>query len=207
MSIYINSPTIRACQPEDENRLLEICHITGDISIDRYLFGLRWCLYYLWFQSENSFVAVDSTSELVLGYILGALDTAVQEQHFQDVMVPKIKQYWQSIHPKSLKTWDGYIKLRLSETSIFKELYPEYPAHLHINIDPAYQRRGLGHLLIQAYEDNLTQHNIPGYHLIVGADNQAGIAFYHKIGLTKLQKFPGVGKNIVLAFGKKLSSA
>lgn len=196
--------TIRSLLPEDEDRLLEICYLTGTTSLDKYLFGLRWCLYYLWHQPENSFVAVDQRSGLVLGYILGALDTPQMEKHFRQVMVPLIRKSWRKTRHKTLTGWKDYLKLLASSNSgLFKELYTEYPAHLHINIHPDHQRKGLGYQLIRVYEANLINKQVPGYHLLVGGDNQAGISFYRKIGLTELKKVPSVGKSLVIAFGKK----
>jgi ribosomal protein S18 acetylase RimI-like enzyme len=198
--------TIRSLRPEDEDRLLEICYLTGShTTADQYLFGLRWCLYYLWHQPDNSFAAVDGQSGLVLGYIFGALDTPSMEQHFRQVMVPKIKQQWKSTHPKTIRSWAGYLQLRLTEIPVFKDLYAEYPAHLHINIHPEHQRQGIGYQLIQAYEANLVKKHIPGCHLLVGADNQAGISFYRKLGLTALKKFPPFGPGLVIAFGKRFA--
>jgi ribosomal protein S18 acetylase RimI-like enzyme len=194
---------IRNLCPKDEEQLVEICYLTGThTTSDKYLFGLRWCLYYLWHQSENSFAAVDENSGQVVGYILGALDTTAMEQHFQQVMVPKIKQHWQNTHHKTVLKWGRYIMLRMTESSAFKSLYPTYPAHLHINLHPEYQRKGIGRQLMQTYEDNLHKHEIPGYHLVVGADNQVGISFYRKLGLNQLKKFPSIGHSLVIAFGK-----
>jgi ribosomal protein S18 acetylase RimI-like enzyme len=196
---------IRNLLPKDEDRLMEICYLTGNpILDDKYLFGLRWCLYYLWHQPENSFAAADRGTDEMVGFMVGALDTAAQEQHYRQVMVPEVKRCWKRYHPKTLRAWAGYLLLRLPEISIFNSLYAEYPAHLHINIHPDYQRQGIGQRLFQAYEANLARHKIPGYHLLVGADNQVGISFYRKLGLTELKKFPAVGKSLVFVFGKKI---
>jgi len=197
--------TIRKLLPKDEERLLDICYLTGSPMLaDKYLFGLRWCLNYLWHQPEHSFAAADAATDEMAGFLVGALDTAAQEQHYREVMVPEVKRCWKRYHPKTPRAWVGYLLLRLPEISVFKGLYAEYPAHLHINIHPDYQRQGIGHRLFQAYEANLAKHHIPGYHLQVGADNQAGISFYRKLGLTELKRLPAVGKSLVIVFGKKM---
>ncbi|HKJ28087.1 MAG TPA: GNAT family N-acetyltransferase [Anaerolineales bacterium] len=193
----------RNLSPEDEARLIEICYLTGTTVLDKYLFALRWCLYYLWYEAENSFAAVDTASGQVVGYILGTLETAAQEAHFRQVVVPKIKTYWRSSHRKTLRTWAAYrALLRTTDSSLFHDLYAQYPAHLHINTHPDHQRKGIGHKLIQAYEANLMARGVPGYHLLVGGDNEIGIAFYRKLGLTELKKVPPAGKSLVIAFGK-----
>ena len=199
--------TIRSLLPEDEERLLEICYITGETRLDKTLFGLRWCLYYLWYQPQNSFVAVDQRSGLVLGYILGAPDSLKMEREFRQVMIPKMKQRWRKTKGKTLAKWKDYIQLLASINSRpFQSIYTDYPAHLHINVDPAHHRKGIGYQLLRVYEANLINQDIPGYHLLVGADNQVGINFYRKSGLTELKNFPERIKSQVTVFGKSLRS-
>jgi ribosomal protein S18 acetylase RimI-like enzyme len=196
---------IRTAQPADEPDLIEICHRTGNTRVDPYLFGLRWCLDYLWHDTDNCFVAVDQGNGQVVGYILGTLDSYVQVQRFKTLMVPKIKQYWKRMRSKTVFDFFFYLMIRYVNQDVLKSLFSEYPAHLHINLAPEYQRRGIGSQLLSAYEDNLRKNNVPGYHLGVGADNQVGIGFYRKMGLDQLQSVPKIGKPLAIAFGRRLA--
>jgi ribosomal protein S18 acetylase RimI-like enzyme len=196
---------IRTAELSDEKDLIEICHLTGDTTVDPYLLALRWCLDYLWHDTENCFVADDQDSGKVVGYILGTLDTKIQEQRMKDVMMPRIISYWRSLKPKTFSQWLKYLSLR----KLGKPHHPmliDHPAHLHINVHPDFQRDGLGSRLLAAYEENLINHTIRGYHLGVAGNNQVGISFYRKKGLTKIGQIPKTGKPIVIFFGKSFVS-
>ena len=82
---------IRKVRSKDEEALIDICFITGDAFLkkifpDKYLFSLFWCLYYVWFDSQNSFVAVDTEINKVIGYIFSTLNTKFQERNFKIAM-------------------------------------------------------------------------------------------------------------------------
>jgi ribosomal protein S18 acetylase RimI-like enzyme len=64
----------------------------------------------------------------------------------------------------------------------------EYPAHLHINILPGYQRQGIGHRLMKSFESNLKEKEVFGFHLEVSKNNKLGISFYEKYGLDLARK-------------------
>lgn len=201
------SPThydIRPAQLVDEPEILEICHRTGDMRVDRTLFGLRWCLDYLWHDTENCFSAVELDTGRVVGYILGTLDSSAQAARFKQTMIPKIRTYWQDMPRRTIHDWRFYAFVRWFDREVFTQLYSHYPAHLHINLLPEHQRRGIGERLLGAYEDNLRDKQVPGYHLGVGADNQVGIGFYNKMELAQLDVFPKVGRPLVIAFGRRL---
>lgn len=202
------SPTIiRTSQFSDEQDLIEICHLTGDTRIDPYLLALRWCLDYLWHDTENCFVAEDTESGKVIGYIVGTLDSRRQEQRLMDVMLPKIKAHWKTVRPKTLARWQNYLMIRSSLRNPDSALLADYPAHLHINVHPDHQGKRLGSRLLAAYEQNLIQKSVRGYHLGVGGDNQVGISFYKKRGLDYLGKIPGPKHPIVIYYGRKLEPA
>ncbi|MFW9922726.1 MAG: GNAT family N-acetyltransferase [Candidatus Thorarchaeota archaeon] len=181
---------IRKLHPNDEKELIDICFITGDehlkkIFPDPYLFSLFWCLYYVWFEKENSFVAVDSTKNKVIGYIFSTYDTYSQEESFKRNIYPKIKERMKELKLKSLQTkLYAYFITNWPLTKKRKRLITEYPAHLHIDILPDYQRQGIGHRLMKTLENNLQENKVKGFHLGVGTDNIQGINFYKKYGLT-----------------------
>jgi ribosomal protein S18 acetylase RimI-like enzyme len=195
---------IRTASPADEQEIINICHLTGDTNIDPYLLALRWCLDYLWHEPENCFVAANRDTGKIAGYIVGTLDSRWQEQRLTQVMLPRIKAHWRGLRPKTLALWRGYLTIRGSFRNPAGKIIAEYPAHLHINTHPDHQRAGIGGRLIQAYEQNLIQQSVKGYHLGVGGENQVGIAFYEKQGLSRLGHYPGFGKPSVIFYGRKL---
>jgi len=185
---------IRKVEEEDEAALIDICFITGDPTLkqifhDKQLFGMFWCLYYVWFESENCFVAVDSETNKAIGYIFSTKDTVKQEEQFKIKMTQKIKAKRKELKLRTLRSRIyTYFIINKIHTRKRKTLYRNYPAHLHIDILPQYQRKGIGHRLMQTLEKHLKNNNIIGYHLEVGADNKLGISFYQKYGLDLYSK-------------------
>ena len=180
---------IRKVKAEDETALIDICYITGDPKLkqifpDKQLFGMFWCLYYVWFEPENCFVAVDSETNKVIGYILSTKDTEKQEKHFKSKMTQKIKARRKELHLQTFRSRVyTYFIINKIHTRKRRLLYKNYPAHLHIDILPQYQRKGIGHRLMQTLEKHLESNNVIGYHLEVGVNNKLGISFYQKYGL------------------------
>ena len=78
---------IRKLTKNDEEAIIDICFATGDpflkkVFPDPYLFSLFWAKYYVWYETNNSFVAVDSSTSSVIGYILSSLNTEKQMVDF-----------------------------------------------------------------------------------------------------------------------------
>ena len=71
--------------------------------------------------------------------------------------------------------------------SDFPDLLKEYPAHLHIDILPEYQRMGFGKNLMEAFCEKLRHDEVGGVHLIMAGDNVEAEKFYGKVGF---RRFP-----------------
>ncbi len=85
---------------------------------------------------------------------------------------------------------------------LFKDLFKDFPAHLHINCDPQFQGQGVGSHLIDAYCDTLREKRVGGVHIVTSpeADN---VMFYKKKGFEFQQT--GRWKQMALLFmGKPL---
>jgi GNAT superfamily N-acetyltransferase len=62
-----------------------------------------------------------------------------------------------------------------------KDLLQNFPAHLHINIDPAWRNRGVGAKLIDALADRLVARGVRGLHVTTGHDAR-NVGFYLQNG-------------------------
>ena len=150
--------------------MLEICVRTGDAGADAT--GLhadprvltdRWAAPYLDLEPEHAWVAeLDGT---VVGYLLGASDTHGFARRFAE-------------HPSSLTVAE-----RESHADGLRADAPEaYPAHLHVDILPGAQGRGVGRMLIEAFLAQLAAEGVPGVHLGVDPRNTGALAFYPRVG-------------------------
>jgi ribosomal protein S18 acetylase RimI-like enzyme len=185
---------IRNAKKSDEQSLIDICFITGDPSLKKIfpeprLFSYFWCLYYLWYELENCFVAEDTETNKVIGYIISTLDSIKQEKNFEEKIGPLVKKRMKEIKLRTIisKIYAHFI-IHKSLSKKRRKMLEKYPAHLHINILPEYQRKGIGHRLMKTLEEHLMKNNIPGFHLEVGAKNDLGISFYEKYGLKYISK-------------------
>ncbi|GAA2232261.1 hypothetical protein GCM10010413_33390 [Promicromonospora sukumoe] len=61
-----------------------------------------------------------------------------------------------------------------------------HPAHLHIDLLPVLQRRGLGSRLIDTLRTALAERGVPGVHLGYAAENTSAAKFYDRYGFQEL---------------------
>lgn len=107
--------------------------------IEKEQFFDRWVSYYINFRQDTFFVAL-----------------ALNEE-------PKVLAYL-TIEPDSLGTLDFFSDH--PHYLIFKDLYQQFPAHLHINTHPLAQGLGIGSMLLTQAEKVLKSKSICGIHLI-----------------------------------------
>ena len=61
-----------------------------------------------------------------------------------------------------------------------------YPAHLHIDLLPQYQARGLGRRLVDTVRHALAERGVPAVHLGLDPANAGARAFYARLGFHEL---------------------
>ena len=185
---------IRPYQEKDKERVRQICLKNADClyspeDTKKYIL-LMYCDYYIEQEPEHCFVAVDSNDNAV-GYIICAENYEKYAETFRKLYLPRVDEI-------SMKRFVE-ARLDLLSHSMFKSVYP---AHLHIDIDEEYQRKGLGSLLISALRMHLKNRGVNGVMLVCGADNQQAINFYKKNGFKTLLTTK-VGRAMALDFDKE----
>lgn len=75
----------------------------------------------------------------------------------------------------------------IPSSALFSEWFRLYPAHLHINVDPAMHGQGLGGKLISRFMQDLKKSNVLGVHLVTAA-NAKNVSFYSKLGFKQLSQ-------------------
>jgi ribosomal protein S18 acetylase RimI-like enzyme len=177
---------------------------------DRRLFALTNTDGYLRFQKDHAFVAVDDANGRVIGYIIGTPDSAGYDRTFTVRMYPRIAargflvSWWK--YPESFRHVLGWAR-EYSDAAI--PFYADYPAHLHINVLPEYQRGGIGEKMMSLFEEHLAALGVKGVHLGTSNRNRKAIPFYEKHGYTILVETPAtqwheVEGLVSVIFGKKL---
>ena len=64
----------------------------------------------------------------------------------------------------------------------------DYPAHLHIDLLPSLQGKGMGRTLVDKLFAELKEQGVKGLHLGVSSANEGAVAFYQKLGFSVLME-------------------
>lgn len=72
-------------------------------------------------------------------------------------------------------------------TSAFHEITKRYPAHLHVNVAPAYRSSGIGGCLIDTFVADAQRAGAPGVHVITSAAS-ANVRFYNRNGFLEIAR-------------------
>ncbi len=183
--------TIRPYDNKDKDAVHNIClYCDGpeDFSEEAINFLLStYCDYYIEMEPHNCFVAVDE-NDTAVGYIICTEDFDKYISQFKEQYITRIPEE------------ETKYRIFSNNANRLHEKYKDiYPAHLHIDILPEYQRMGIGHLLMDKLLSHLNEKRIRGVMLDVASFNEKGIAFYKKYGFNVIEESPDG-----IAFGKKL---
>ncbi|NCA68476.1 MAG: GNAT family N-acetyltransferase, partial [Clostridia bacterium] len=100
-----------------------------------------WCLfldYYIEIEPDCCFVAADDDDNAV-GFVIAASDHIEYEKIYREKYLAKLSRI----------KWHYGVYKRF-ELLLSRKFGKKYKAHLHIDINPEYQRAGLGHRLMNA---------------------------------------------------------
>ena len=143
---------------------------------ERQAFRERWLGRYLAYDPQWVYVALDSKRKLI-GYLVGSLDDPARTPRFGDI---------------------DYFK-------DFSALTLAYPAHLHVNLAPAYRNLGIGAQLIDTFALDAARVGAKGVHVVTGAGAR-NIGFYVRNGFREFGRIRS-GTHEVVFLGRSLSAA
>ncbi|MFD8738661.1 GNAT family N-acetyltransferase [Streptomyces sp. NPDC059618] len=186
------SPMIRAYRPADRAAVADVCVSTADEGGDsRALYpdeGLMPALFaepYCVLEPGLSFVLDDGNGRAV-GYVVGTGDTAEFAARFRDTWIPRVAhRYPARTTPPRTPSEAMVALLHTPERMVLPEL-AGYPAHLHIDLLPAFQRRGHGRALMRTILAALHDRGVPMVHLGMVTANRPARAFYDRLGFHEI---------------------
>jgi GNAT superfamily N-acetyltransferase len=135
---------------------------------EREAFRERWLGRYLLGGSDVVLLALEGRDR-VAGYLVGALDNPAEQPRFADI---------------------SYFR------TDFAELCRRFPAHLHINLAPAFRGRGIGGRLIEAFAVGAAAAHAPGMHVITG-EGMRNVGFYLRRGFLQRARADWNGRAVV----------
>ncbi|AVT30445.1 GNAT family N-acetyltransferase [Plantactinospora sp. BC1] len=131
-------------------------------------------------EPELAFVLDDGGQ--AVGYVLGTADTAAFVRRFRDEWLPRVADRYPAPagEPATPDEVMAHL-LHTPERMILPDL-KDYPAHLHIDLLPGYQRAGHGRALVDTFVGALRRAGVPGLHVGMITDNRSARAFYDRLG-------------------------
>ncbi|MGR2753386.1 GNAT family N-acetyltransferase [Agromyces arachidis] len=190
-------PRIRRYRPEDRAAVADVCLKTAaagadatGVYSDDALMPEVYALPYVEYAPELASVVVDADGR-VGGYVLGVADTAAFIDWYAREWAPGFRARHPFPGPPTSHR-PAYTEAQLvanggdAERMRIAEL-DAYPAHLHIDLLPEHQGRGLGRRLVDALRADLRARGVPALHVGLDPANVGARAFYDRLGFHELR--------------------
>ena len=186
---------VRPYRPDDLDDLYRVCLQTafhgGDgtgVFRDPQLPGQVYAAPYAIFEPSLATVAHDADG--VAGYIVAALDSFTFAQRLDREWWPDLRLRYPEpsadlAEQLSMQERQAIEKIHRPPRAA-SELADRFPSHLHINLLPRLQGRGIGHQLMHTLIAQLRAQGSRGLHLDARLDNHRGAAFFRQVGFTEL---------------------
>ena len=183
---------IRLANETDLPYLYDICVLTGlagkdssPMLSDRFIIGQYYAAPYYFFEKELCFILIDN--DIPCGYIVGTSDTSSYNKWFNTSWLLQLrKKYPLTSSRKS--DFEKWLVSMINENVSDGGFLNEYPAHLHIDILPAFHGKGYGKSLMERFFEGCRIKNCRGIHLGVSKLNEKALGFYNKIGMNALSE-------------------
>jgi ribosomal protein S18 acetylase RimI-like enzyme len=183
--------TIRRYRETDLAAVYDICVRTADAGQDargKYrrddLMGDLFAGPYVFLEPEVAFV-LDEGGRAV-GYIVGTPDTAAFARTYRERWIPRLADRYRVPPQPPVSPDEQMLALHYRPERLLWSGLAEYPAHLHIDLLPAFQGTGYGRALMATFCDAVAKAGAAGVHVTVVADNVPAIGFYRRLGFEPL---------------------
>ncbi|KAF3926044.1 hypothetical protein ABW20_dc0108736 [Dactylellina cionopaga] len=202
---------VRLADPEkDADALFEVCKKTVGpalrTGVPNQIAPYIWNVPYLRLHPEYCFV-VDDGDGIAVGYVICAPNIPLFVERYKEEYIPILESLDPILKKPAMNPpadWSkdltlGVLQCLYSPEGMLMPVCPrvveEYPAHLHIDILPAFQRKGFGTKLMEALWAKLREANVPGVHLAMEGGNVDAEKFYMAIGYNRFDEVIDGGKS------------
>lgn len=169
-------------------------HLGGDASSlyqDPRLMGHIYSAPYLLFSRDHC-LSLELGGN-VCGYIIGTPDTKAFENRLSKDWWPFLQRLFPN-PPTAVKPEWTVDQRRAAmihhPANVPTSIQATHPAHLHMNLLPQAQGRGLGRELLSRWLDLTENAEIPGIHVVPNRQNSRAISFWNAVGFRPI---PGDG--------------
>jgi ribosomal protein S18 acetylase RimI-like enzyme len=184
-------PLVRPYRPQDRAALYDICvrtaheggdsrHIYPDLDLMPSIFAGPYA------ELEPDLTFVLDNGERAVGYILGTADTVAFVKEYRETWLPRLlERYPAPAAPPRAPSETMIALMHDPERMVLPEL-AGYPAHLHIDLLPAYQGKGHGRTLMNTFLGALRRGQVGAVHLGMVSTNTTARAFYDRMGFHEI---------------------
>jgi GNAT superfamily N-acetyltransferase len=190
---------IRPATEGDADAITRIALLTGAAGEDAThllvhgnLIAEVFALPYLTLSPSIALVAEEDGQ--VVGYAVGTPDSQAFDAAMARDWWPKLQvRYPTPQNPKSdLEDW-YYSRIHLAEP-LPAAIIARFPAHLHLNVDPSHQGRGVGRALVSAWLGLAQAMGVGAVHIGADPKNARGIAFWQASGFRPITRELGLAE-------------
>jgi ribosomal protein S18 acetylase RimI-like enzyme len=121
-----------------------------------------------------------------VGYVVGTADTAAFVRVYRQRWIPRLADRYATPPDPPVSGDDHMLALHYAPERMLVPELDDHPAHLHIDVLPAYQRRGHGRKLITTFLAAAAAAGAPAVHVGVDVRNTRAISFYRKLGFADI---------------------
>ena len=186
------APKIRRYSGSDHDAVYDICVRTaaagGDARGKFHSDDLMPDLFagpYIFLEPRSAFVLDDGGGGAV-GYVIGTPDTEAFARAYRERWIPRLADRYPVPPNPPVTPDDEMLALHYWPERLLWAGLPEYPAHLHIDLLPAFQGAGHGRALIDAFCAAMADAGAVGVHVCVVSENTRALGFYDRLGFTNL---------------------
>ena len=201
----INNIEIRPYHHSDLPSLYRICLHTANsgkdatsLFTDPDLVGQLSAVPYAIFEPELTFIVTLNNEPS--GYILGTKNSKDFYQKCETDWFPILRKRY-PFPDDDDNSHDAKLIRRIHSGHVAKKELLNYPAHLHIDLLPNLQGKGLGRKIMNTFIEKLNSLDIPALHLEVGKSNTTAIEFYKRMGFHVIKEY-----QYSIAYGMNLTN-
>ena len=194
-----NAAMIRPVRASDLAALHEISLATGHVGADAaglyadpLMVGHIYSAPYGVLAPRLALVAEDAAG--VAGFTVGAVDTAAWEALLERQWWPALRQRYADPGQEVSPGWNADQRRAFMfhhPAAVPEAVSASHPAHLHLNLLPRLQRRGVGAELLAAWLAVARRHGARCVHVGVNRANTGAIGFWQTQGFRPLDAPPG----------------
>jgi ribosomal protein S18 acetylase RimI-like enzyme len=140
---------------------------------------------YLFLEPDFAFVLDDGNR--AVGYVIGTPDTAAFARAYRARWIPRLAHRYPVPPDPPGNPDEEILALHYRPERLVWPGLQEYPAHLHIDLLPPFQRAGHGRALMETFYAAAAGAGAVGVHVTVSQANTRAIGFYRRLGFRPLQ--------------------